>query len=76
MPIAAGPALALAFVVVILVASALWVYGDAKENAARGNPVVVSTSWFEVSRPVSWLLGCLLVWEVFFPLYVNSRQPG
>lgn len=73
MPIPAATALALAFVLAILLATDLWVYADAKENAARGNPVVFSTSWFEVSRPVVWLLGCLVIWEVFFPLYVNSR---
>ena len=72
-----GPALMTAAVALVMVVSmASWVYGDAKEQAKNGNPVVFSTSSFELNTPARWLLCCLLLGELFIPLYIDSRSPG
>ena len=71
----AGIELMLAFVLVIVTASALWVYGDAKEQAKRGNQVVCSMKSFELSTPAAWFFCCLVFWELALPLYINSRTP-
>ncbi|WP_156661508.1 hypothetical protein [Mycobacterium sp. 852002-51163_SCH5372311] len=59
---------------VILGAVAAWVYLDAKERAQRGNPVVYSMESFEVRTPAGWSVCCLLLVELFFPLYLDSRS--
>ncbi|OBA79988.1 hypothetical protein A9W99_17890 [Mycobacterium sp. 1164966.3] len=59
---------------IILGAVATWVYLDAKEQAQRGNPVVYSMESFEVRTPARWSVCCLLLVELFFPLYLDSRS--
>jgi hypothetical protein len=61
-------------VLLIVVASDIWVYADAKAHAQRGTHVVFSTRSFEVDTPEAWLLGSVLLWIVFFPLYLTSRN--
>ena len=77
MPILAGnpasAAEAVLFIFGIVVATALWVFADAKRHAKAGNAVVFSASSFELGTPASWFVACLLLWELFFPLYVKSR---
>ena len=63
-----------AVVLIILGAVAAWVYLDAKERAQRGNPVVYSMDSFELSTPAGWFVCCLLLVELFFPLYLDSRS--
>ena len=63
-----------AIFLIILGAVAAWVYLDAKERAQRGNPVVYSMDSFEVSTPARWSVCCLLLVELFFPLYLDSRS--
>ncbi|MGC9667383.1 hypothetical protein ACNTMW_12595 [Planosporangium sp. 12N6] len=71
-----GGALApLLFMLVIATIDA-WVYLDAKARADRGRPVVFSAGSFEVGTPVAWLLGCLVLFVVFLPLYLTSRTAG
>jgi hypothetical protein len=67
-------AVAVAVVLIILMAGAAWVYLDAKEQAQRGNPVVFSVNSFQLSTPVKWFVCCLLLGELFFPLYLDSRS--
>jgi hypothetical protein len=69
---ALGPIL----VLLAVLATDVWVYGDAKANAERGTPVVFSLGTFEIDTPLAWLLGCLLLWVVFFPLYMTRRGDG
>jgi len=73
---AAGAAIVLAVIVVMVPATALWVYGDAKHQAKHRNLAVFSIRTFEVDTPVKWFLACLLLWEFFFPLYLDSRRPA
>jgi hypothetical protein len=63
-----------AIFLIILGAVAAWVYLDAKERARRGNPVVYSMESFEVRTPAGWSVCCLLLVELFFPLYLDSRS--
>ena len=63
-----------AVVLIILGAVAGWVYLDAKERAQRGSPVVYSMDSFELRTPLGWFLCCLLLTELFVPLYIDSRS--
>lgn len=50
-----------------------WVWTDASRRAAQGRPVVFRSGSFVVDTPAMWLVGCLLLWVVFLPLYLQSR---
>lgn len=61
------------FVVLIVVSADLWVYADARAHEDRGTPVVFSVGFLEVDSPTAWFVGCLLLWIVFFPVYLDLR---
>jgi hypothetical protein len=67
-------ALAALVVVVLVGAIDVWVYLDAKRCTDEGAPVVLRIGGFVVSTPVAWLLGCVLLWIFFFPMYMISRS--
>ncbi|NMM23572.1 MAG: hypothetical protein HHJ11_08745 [Phycicoccus sp.] len=69
MPAALVPVL----VLLVILAIDLWVYADARQRADRGAPVVVRIGVFVLGTPETWLLGCLVLWIFFFPLYMVSR---
>lgn len=73
------PAAALVSILVLLVvlASDVWVYADARERLRRGDPVTVSLGRSRLAAPEAWFLGCLVIWVVFFPLYLTAsgRNP-
>jgi hypothetical protein len=58
----------------LVVAIDLWVYADAKVHAERGTPVVFSIGFLNVDTPAAWFFGCLLLWILFFPLYITTRD--
>lgn len=60
--------------VIIVGAIGLWVYLDAKRCADEGAPVAFRIGGFVIATPVAWLLACVVVWIVFFPMYVVSRS--
>ena len=68
-----GVSASLLALLVVLAADA-WVFTDAKVRENGGAPVVVSIGSFEISRPVMWFVCCVVLWIVFFPLYVVSRN--
>ena len=79
LPVPAGSAVGGALMAVlvllgIMFATAVWVYTDAKASAGRGRPIVASVGSFQLGTPVAWLFACLLLWELFFPLYIDSRS--
>jgi hypothetical protein len=78
MPYPLGGAAAAAFAVVIVLgavfAAAAWVYTDARMHARRGNPIVGSAGSLHVRTPAGWFFACLLLAELFIPLYVDSRE--
>jgi hypothetical protein len=62
------------FVLAVSLAIDFWVYSDAKAHEERGGPVVFSAGSLEVSTPMAWFLACLLLWLLFLPLYIWSRD--
>ena len=72
---AGGMLIAILLVVGIVLATAAWVYRDAKASAGRGRPIVSSVGSLQLSTPVAWFVACLLLWELCFPLYIDSRSP-
>lgn len=65
-----GP-VALAVVVIVLDG---WVYVDARRRSNARRPVVASIGALVLETPIAWLLACLLLWVVFFPLYLVARS--
>ena len=63
-------------VLVLLAGVDVWVYRDSSTRAAHDRPVVFQRGAFRIDEPAAWLVGCVLLWVVFFPLYVVSRGPG
>ena len=61
------------FLLVVL-ATDVWTYLDAKTLAARGTPVVFSSEHVELSTPTGWFLGSLVLWILVFPLYITCRR--
>lgn len=71
---ATGGVLVSVFVLLgVAVATAVWVHTDAQESARRGRPIVSSVGSIQLRTPVAWFVACLLLWEVVFPLYIDSR---
>jgi hypothetical protein len=64
------------FAVSIMFAAAAWVYADAKTYVGRGNPIVFSSGAFHLSTPAAWFFACLLLGELFVPVYIDSRGPA
>ncbi len=64
----------LLLLVAIVLSTAAWVYKDAKASAGRGRPVVSSVGSVQISTPIAWFVGCVLLWEFCFPLYIDSRS--
>ena len=71
---AAGALIALLAVLTIALAAAAWVYTDAKASSGRGRPVTVSVGSLRISTPTAWFLACLVLSEMFLPLYIDSRE--
>jgi hypothetical protein len=60
--------------VAVILASALWVYDDARAAANRGVPVTRAVGPLRLDTPAKWFFACLLLWEFVLPLYVGSRS--
>lgn len=61
-------------VLLVILATDLWVYVDARAQSERGTPVFFKFGAFQIDTPAAWLFGCVLLWIVFFPLYVTARS--
>lgn len=55
-------------------AAAAWVYGDAKEQSANGNPISFSTGNLQIKTPLGWSVACALMFEFFIPIYLDNRR--
>jgi hypothetical protein len=63
------------FVVALFVAgTGLWVYADAQRCAAAGSPAYLKIGPVTIDTPVAWLVGCVVLWIFFFPVYLLSRS--
>jgi hypothetical protein len=70
-----GMVIAILLLVSIVLATAAWVYKDAKAFAVRGHPIVSSVGSLQLSTPMAWFIACVVLWELCFPLYIDSRSP-
>ena len=70
---AVGTAVPLAVLAVVL-ATAAWVYADARSSVRKGAPVVLSIGSFRVDTPEVWAAGCVVVCVLFVPLYLAARR--
>jgi hypothetical protein len=66
-------ALVALLVLLVALATDLWVYADARAQAAHASPVVVTFGTLKVATPAAWLAACVLLWVVFVPLYLTAR---
>lgn len=62
-----------AFLLGVLATDA-WVYLDAGRQSDAGDPVVLTIGRFRIETPEAWLLACLAVWIIAFPLYLTGRR--
>jgi hypothetical protein len=60
-------------VLTCVVAVAAWVYRDARAHAKSGTPIVYSTGNLRIKTPVAWFLACAVLFELFIPVYLDSR---
>jgi hypothetical protein len=67
----AGLAVALALLVV---ASDLWAFIDARRWSRAGTPVVLRIGSVGIESPAAWFVACLVLWIFFFPTYVAARR--
>jgi hypothetical protein len=67
----AAPAI---LVLLVVLATDLWVYADATTHRDRGAPIVFWFGSLELNTPTAWFLACLLLWIVFFPAYITTRR--
>ena len=65
-----APLLLLAFVL----ASIVWVVRDATRMRSRGADVVATVGPLTLDRPEHWLIACVVLWIVAFPLYLVARR--
>jgi hypothetical protein len=54
--------------VLVVIGSAVWVGFD-----ASGRDFTTGKRWVMAKGPVGWVLGCLLLWIIFFPAYLAQR---
>ena len=58
----------------ILLVTVSWVYQDAANHTASGEPVVFWSRSLRLETPSAWAALCLVLWVFFFPLYLRARQ--
>jgi heme/copper-type cytochrome/quinol oxidase subunit 2 len=61
-------------VLLVILATALWVYTDARTRSDRGSPVALSIGSLELTSPTAWFVACLILWILFFPAYIVMRN--
>jgi hypothetical protein len=69
-----GSALVPLVIGLAILATDVWVYTDARARAEQGSPVELASGSVRIDTPAAWFVGCLLLWVLFFPLYVTSRN--
>jgi len=52
----------------------IWVYLDARARRTARNDVTATLFALEIETPEAWLLGCVVLFLVFFPLYLVARR--
>lgn len=57
----------------VVLATDVWVYRDSSSRLARGQPVTVTIGSFRMESPTVWFVACLVLWILAFPLYLVAR---
>jgi hypothetical protein len=65
-----GPVLVLALVIV----SDAWMVWDASRRSARHDEVVAQVGPVVLDTPARWLIACLVLWIIAFPMYLVARR--
>jgi len=60
--------------VMVVVASDLWVFLDARRWERAGTPIALRLGSIHLEAPESWFVACLVLWIFFFPTYVVARR--
>ena len=71
---AGGLLMALSALLAIISTADIWVYSDAKSLADRGTPVTAAIGALTIDTPVKWSVACLLLCELFPPVYFENRR--
>jgi hypothetical protein len=61
-------------ITLLVVASDVWVFLDAKRCSQAGSPVFLRIGILSIETPLAWLVACVLLWILFFPMYLVSRS--
>lgn len=61
-------------VLLMILASDVWVYQDAQAQSRGGTPVFFRFGTLTIDTPAAWFIACLILWIVFFPLYLTARR--
>lgn len=61
-------------VLLVIIGTDLWVYTDARKRTEGGTPVALSIGALEVNTPTVWFVACLILWILFFPAYIVTRN--
>ena len=69
-----GSSLAPLLVLALVLASMVWVAWDAMRKRSQGADVVATVGPLTLDRPERWLIACVLLWIVAFPLYLVARR--
>lgn len=58
---------------VVVVALDAWVYVDARRRQGTDREVSATVAGLTIDRPLAWLVWCVVLFVVAFPLYVVAR---
>jgi cytochrome c oxidase assembly factor CtaG len=58
----------------LIVAADVWVYLDARSRQGTGREVSATVISLDIDTPNAWLLWCVVLFLVFFPVYLVARR--
>ncbi len=58
----------------LVVAADVWVYLDARARQGTRHEVSATIGSMEIDTPQAWLLWCLVLFLIFFPVYLVARR--
>jgi hypothetical protein len=61
-------------ILLVVVATDAWVYFDAARQRDAGEPVTLVVGGLRIQTPEAWLVACLVLWIIAFPLYLTGRR--
>lgn len=58
----------------VVLASDAWVMWDASRRHQRHDDVEASVGPITLNRPEHWLIACIVLWVIAFPMYLVARR--